>query len=60
MTHILTLSQIRDALKGHNINDVSAGSGLSYNTIYTVATGRQTNPTLGTMEKISKYLEARG
>ena len=60
MTHILTLKQIRAALKGHNINDVSAATSLHYNTIYMVATGRQMNPTLGTMEKISKYLEGRG
>jgi len=51
-----TLERIKRALSDRNLAKVAAQTGLHENTIRAIATGKNTNPTLQTIEKLTEYL----
>ena len=56
---MLTLEELRLALKGHNLFAVSRETEVAYNTIRDIASGKQVNPTYNTMKAIAEYLERK-
>jgi len=52
----MTLEQIREQLKDRRLYRVAQKTGLSYQTIRTIVTGANENPTLETMKALEAYL----
>lgn len=52
----MTLEQIREALRDRTITVVARATGLHENTIYRIASGQNTNPSLRTLTILSEYL----
>lgn len=50
------LERIRRALEDRNLAKVAIQTGLHENTIRAIATGKNTNPTLQTVDKLIDYL----
>lgn len=50
------LERIRRALADRNLAKVAAQTGLHENTVRAIAAGKNTNPTLQTLEKLVDYL----
>ena len=50
------LERIRRALADRNLAKVAAQTGLHENTVRAIAAGKNTNPTLQTLEKLIDYL----
>jgi DNA-binding phage protein len=50
------LERIRRALADRNLAKVATQTGLHENTIRAIAAGKNTNPTLQTLEKLIDYL----
>ena len=50
------LERIRRALADRNLAKVAAQTGLHENTIRAIAAGKNTNPTLYTLDKLIDYL----
>lgn len=48
---------ISDALKDRRLNIVSEATGLSTVTIANIRDGKAKNPTIGTLDKLARYLE---
>jgi DNA-binding phage protein len=56
---MLPLEDIRARLARHeNLRDVARQTGLAYQTVYGIRSGRLSNPRLSTMTALSRYLEA--
>lgn len=53
----MNLQEVKRALDGHSIADVSTATGLHYNTVWMIARGKHPNPTISTINKLSAYLE---
>lgn len=51
------LDEIVKRLKDRRIDKVAAATGLSRTTIAEIRDGKQTNPTLETVQKLWKYFE---
>lgn len=54
---MLTVEQVREALKDRNITAVAKATGLHRNTLYAIASGDNKNPSYETMRVIVRYLE---
>lgn len=54
---MMTIDQIRTALKGANASQVSRATGLSYNTIRNIRNGHHTNPTIRVLQVLSAHLK---
>lgn len=54
---MLTLEQIVAGLTDRNLAAVAEKSGVNYQTVYQIATGKQTNPRYQTLKKLNEYLE---
>jgi hypothetical protein len=54
---MLTIEQIRLALRDRRISMVSAATGLHYNTIKTVRDNDDANPSYKVLKALSDYLE---
>lgn len=52
------LDELRKRLNGHNLSQVSRDTGVAYMTVYLIATGAHTNPTIKTLDKLWNYLNA--
>lgn len=50
------LRKIRDALSDRKLDIVAVKTGLHENTVRAIATGKNTNPTLSTIQKLHDYL----
>jgi transcriptional regulator with XRE-family HTH domain len=50
------LEKIRLALADRKLDKVAAQTGLHENTVRAIASGKNTNPTLATVEKLAAYL----
>lgn len=55
----MTLEQIKDALQDRRIDKVMEVTGLSRPTISAIRDGVNTNPTLDTLEKLTKYFSTQ-
>ena len=55
----MNLELIRLRLQDRRIDKVCKATGLSRVTVSDIRDGKQANPTLETMNKLIKYLEAR-
>lgn len=55
---MMTLEQVRAALDGHNIARVSRETGIDYNYLYALVTGRRDNPSLKVFQKLVTWVEA--
>ena len=53
----MTLEEIVDRLSQRKLKIVAEKTGLSYMTIYKIATGENTNPTLGTLKLLEIYFK---
>lgn len=53
---MMTLEQIRAALKDRNLSAVARGTGLDYGSVYAIATQKTTNPSYKTVAALSSYL----
>ena len=54
---MMTIEQIRDALKDRNARIVSRSTGLSYPTVLAIKNGRSIDPRYSTIKTLSEYLE---
>lgn len=52
---MMLVEEIRRKLHGMNIKKVSRDTGLHFNTIYSIANGKKTNPTYNVVLKLSEY-----
>lgn len=52
----ITMEKVRRALADRNLAKVAAQTGLHENTIRAIASGKNTNPTIATFEKLVDYL----
>ena len=57
---MLTIEQIRAALKDSNLAAVAGASHVSYNSIRQLMTAENPSPKFETVKKLSLYLESRG
>jgi len=53
---IFPMERIRRALADRNLTKVAIQTGLHENTIRAIASGKNTNPTLATLDKLIDYL----
>jgi len=53
------LERIRRMLSDRNLAKVAAQTGLHENTIRAIASGKNTNPTLATLDKLIEYLRQK-
>lgn len=56
---MMTLVQIREALKDKNLAYVAREIGMTRQKLWAIAKGETANPSMLTAEKISEYLERR-
>ena len=56
---MMTLEDIRAALKDRRVDLVAEATGVHYNTVRQIRDNPDANPTWRTMEALSLYLEAR-
>jgi len=54
---MMTLDEIRTALKDRRLSVVAEKTGLHYNTLYSLMRGENPDPRLSTMQTLSDYLE---
>lgn len=52
----ITMERIRRALEDRNLVKVAVQTGLHENTIRSIASGKNSNPTMQTYEKLVQYL----
>ena len=55
---MMTLDQIRAALKDRRTDKVAEGTGLHYNTIREIRDNPEANPTWRVLQALNKYLES--
>ena len=56
---MLTIEQIREALKDRNISAVQRACGLSYPVVWHIKNGTAKQPSYETIKKLSDYLEKK-
>lgn len=56
--NILDLEKIKDALQDRRLDIVSDATGIHRNTLAAIRSGKATNPSYGTISKLSDYLQA--
>lgn len=54
---MMTLEEIRRALRGRNLLAVSRETNVAYNTVRTIASGDQINPSYRTVKMLTEYLQ---
>jgi len=53
---MMTLENIRDALKDRKLSVVARKTGLHYNVVHSFASGRVKNPSYETVIKLTEYI----
>lgn len=53
---MITIEELRNLLADRNIKVVAENTGLHYNTVYNIATGKTKNPSYNIMITLMKYL----
>lgn len=53
---MMTLEQIQTALRDLNLSAVARATGVSYGSVYAIATEKNPNPTYKTVAALSNYL----
>lgn len=53
---MMTLEQIRAALKDRNLSAVARATGVNYGSVYAIATQKTPNPNYKTVVALSNYL----
>jgi hypothetical protein len=56
---MLTVEQVSKALKDRRMDIVSTATGLHVNTIRAIRDGNVKDPSFGTMQRLSDYLEGK-
>jgi DNA-binding Xre family transcriptional regulator len=59
-TKMLTLDEIKRLLADRRLNVVSAATAINRNTLAQIRDGKNENPTLRTMQRLSEYLTGAG
>ena len=54
---MLTIEEIIERLKDRNVKVISSRTGISYHTILNIQKGKNVNPTLATIKKLTSYFE---
>lgn len=57
---MLTLDEIKRLLADRRLNVVSAATAINRNTLAQIRDGKNENPTLRTMQRLSDYLAGAG
>jgi len=56
---MMTLEQVKAALQDRKLKAVAQATGLAYDTVWRVATGRMERVSYETVKALSDYLEGR-
>ena len=56
----MQLEEVREKLKPFNLKEVAKATGLKYQTVYWIASGRSTNPSYETVSTLVKFLREIG
>lgn len=56
---MMNLRQVQEALKDRRLTVVAEATGLHYDTVWRVASGRVTAPSYDVVERLSHYLEEK-
>ena len=56
---MLNLEEVREKIKDRKLRVVAEQTGLNYNTVWRVATGRVKEVSYDTIKKLSDYLEEK-
>lgn len=56
LSHVMTVSEIREALSDRIIEVVASRTGIHRNTIHNIRSGKVTDPAMSTVEALSRYL----
>lgn len=56
---MMTVEQVAEALKDRRIDKVSDATGLHRTTIVAIRDGKVKDPSFGTMQRLSDYLEGK-
>lgn len=56
----MQLEEIREKLKPFNLKEVAKATGLKYQTVYWIASGRSTNPSYEHVSTLVKFLKEIG
>lgn len=56
---MLTIEQVRARLTDRNISEVASRIGMNRQQLWMIATGKNSNPTIKTLKRISDYLEGK-
>lgn len=56
---MMTLEQVRQGLQDRKLRAVAQATGLAYDTVWRVATGRMERVSYDTVKALSDYLEGR-
>ena len=55
-----SINEIRAKLKDRRLTVVAEQTGLHYNTVWRIATGRNSDPSYGVVKRLAEYLELDG
>jgi transcriptional regulator with XRE-family HTH domain len=56
----MELHELRQKLKPFNLKEVAKATGLKYQTVYWIASGRSTNPSYESVSTLVKFLKEIG
>lgn len=56
---MLTIEQIRAGLEDRNLAEVAQRIGMNRQQLWMIATGKNSNPTIKTLKRVSDYLEGK-
>ena len=56
---MLDLDDFRKCMRKHRLRDISEATGIKYNRIWDLASGRNSNPTYKTMRRILDFTERK-
>lgn len=56
---MMTVEQVSEALKDRRIDKVADATGLHRTTVVAIRDGKVKDPSFGTMQRLSEYLEGK-
>lgn len=56
---MMTIEEIKQQLSDRRVDVVSQATGVHYNTVYKIKTGKNINPTYNVIKALSDYFEGQ-